>query len=234
MPPSLVQSGAEVVELAGLGVDEAKSLLREAWLEGDERAWSDLVERYGGNPLALQLVADSIRQLFDGDIGTFTEQVPTGTLVGSIRRLLDSEFQRLSPIEIDVARLLALNREPMTFAEISTQLAQAGSRSVLLEAVEALRHRSLLQPAACGRASHCNRSFWTTSRTHLPMLSRRRSNRATGPAGEVATSPGRRPRFHPSNSGGVGRSARPRTPEPRAAPRTATPGAGRPVPHPPA
>ena len=149
VPPSLVQSGAEVVELAGLGVDEAKSLLREAWLEGDERAWSDLVERYGGNPLALQLVADSIRQLFDGDIGTFTEQVPTGTLVGSIRRLLDSEFQRLSPIEIDVARLLALNREPMTFAEISTQLAQAGSRSVLLEAVEALRHRSLLQPAAC-------------------------------------------------------------------------------------
>jgi hypothetical protein len=144
LPSSLVHSGAEVLELGGLGVDDARHLLRDQSLVGDERAWSELVYRYGGNGLALRLVAQSIRQLFDGDIASFMEQFPTGTF-GGIRRLLETQMCRLSATEIEIVRLLAVKRQPASFAELSAKLAPRASRTVVLEAIEALRHRSMVE-----------------------------------------------------------------------------------------
>ena len=53
-PPELGQLGGEhaavhAMELGGLRVAEARSLLADKRLVGDEAAWTSLVTRYGGN-----------------------------------------------------------------------------------------------------------------------------------------------------------------------------------------
>ena len=52
-----------------------------------------LVELYVGNPLALKIVAETIVELFGGNIGTFLEQGEV--IFSSIRDLLDEQFARL-------------------------------------------------------------------------------------------------------------------------------------------
>ncbi|WP_017324381.1 hypothetical protein [Synechococcus sp. PCC 7336] len=71
----------------------------------------ELCDRYGDNPLALKIVATTIRDLFEGDIGAFLAR--DITLVNSIRQLLDQCFHRLSPLEKRVMYWLAIARDPL-------------------------------------------------------------------------------------------------------------------------
>ena len=60
-----------MLELHGLGTAEAQALLADKQLNGDTQAWVSLVDRYGGNGLALKIVGETIRQVFDGDVAAF-------------------------------------------------------------------------------------------------------------------------------------------------------------------
>jgi transcriptional regulator with XRE-family HTH domain len=145
VPAALAQLGVPVVELGGIEVEDARAILRDKSLDGDDCAWSDLVERFDGNGLVLRVVGDSIRQLFNGDIGEFMQQIPTGTIVGGIRRLLDSQFDRLSSIEVDIVCFLADAPEALSFSEITAEFVPHTSLSNVLEAIESLRHRSFIK-----------------------------------------------------------------------------------------
>jgi DNA-binding XRE family transcriptional regulator len=150
VPSAALQSGLRVFELGGLQVPDAKMLLDDEGLVGDDDVWTDLVTRYGGNALALRLVGDAIRKLFGGDVAEFMEQVPCGTTFGALRRLFESQLDRLSLSEMEVVRLLAAAREPVSFAALSAQLGGRSQCSVVLEAVETLRHRSLIERVGDG------------------------------------------------------------------------------------
>jgi hypothetical protein len=52
--------------------------------------------------------------------------------------LLDSQIERLSSLEQDVLRVLALNREATTFGGLVADIGHGAERSVILEAVESL------------------------------------------------------------------------------------------------
>jgi WD40 repeat protein/transcriptional regulator with XRE-family HTH domain len=148
-PPELAVLGvaARSLELHGLGAFEARALLSDKQLHGDERAWLSLVDRYGGNGLALKIVGETIRQVFNGDVGAFLEDAPNayGMVFGGIRRLLDTQLERLSPVEYDVLTRLAVEREPVTLAELSNEMAPNVGRSSVVEAIENLRRRSLVE-----------------------------------------------------------------------------------------
>src|SRR5205823_10029681 len=102
-----------------------------------------LVERYEGNPLALNIVAETITDLFGGAIGQFLAQ---DTLVfGSITALLDEQWARLSPLEQTVLSWLAIMREPVTLEDLLSMLVSRLSRGQVLEAVDGLRRRSLIE-----------------------------------------------------------------------------------------
>jgi transcriptional regulator with XRE-family HTH domain len=113
VPAQLMQASARVVEIGGLELADARLLLSDKELIGNEDAWSQLVARYGGNGLALRVVGEAIRHVFGGDIATFMEQAPAGTVFTGIRRLLDSQFTRLSPMESEILQYLAIAREPV-------------------------------------------------------------------------------------------------------------------------
>jgi hypothetical protein len=109
-----------------------------------EAAWANLVARYGGNGLALKLVGDTIRQVFAGDVAAFLEETHS-CVFGGIRRLLDVQFKRLSSVERDILCWLAVQRESATFGELTAFADSRHGRGAVLESLEALRRRSLIE-----------------------------------------------------------------------------------------
>jgi WD40 repeat protein/transcriptional regulator with XRE-family HTH domain len=148
-PPELaVLSGAvRTLDLSGLGSDEAQVLLAAKQLDGTSQQWGELNARYGGNGLALKVVGETIRELFGGEIGTFLEAGSGDSVFGGIRRLLSEQVERSSAVEQKVLRLLAVEREPVSLGQIMGDLGPSVGRGVVLEAVEALRRRSLMERA---------------------------------------------------------------------------------------
>ncbi len=131
------------LRLEGLERDASEQLLEERELVGTAHDRERLVERYGGNPLALKIVAETIVELFGGEIAEF---LAGGEVVfGGVRELLDEQFARLSPIEQTVLLWLAILREPVSIEELLVVLGAPLPRVQVLEAVEALRRRSLVE-----------------------------------------------------------------------------------------
>lgn len=105
-----------------------------------------LGERYGNSPLATKIVVTAIQGLFDGNIDAFLKE---DTLVYTgIRRLLDEQFNRLSELECSIMYWLAINREWTTVDELQEDIIPVISRSRLLEALESLDARSLIEKQA--------------------------------------------------------------------------------------
>src|SRR5262249_21113788 len=88
VPPELevMSGGVRVLELHGLGASDAQTLLSDKQLSGDGRTWSNLVDQYGGNGLALKLVGETIREVYDGNIAGFLEDAlaTNGSVFGGI------------------------------------------------------------------------------------------------------------------------------------------------------
>lgn len=104
---------------------------------------SRLIEFYAGNPLALKLVSTTIQRLFAGSISeVLKDKIP---VFGDIRELLGQQFERLSDVEKDVIRWLTINGKPASFSQLQEQILPALSLPKLLEAMESLLERSLIE-----------------------------------------------------------------------------------------
>jgi WD40 repeat protein/transcriptional regulator with XRE-family HTH domain len=132
------------LRLTGLDTAACKQLLAEKKLVGTEQELASLIEIYGGNPLALKVVAEAITDLFGGVVSEFLVEGPL--VFGSITDLLDEQFARLSALEQSVLRWLAIVREPMTLDELLAMQVIPLSRVKVLEAIDAIRRRSLIEP----------------------------------------------------------------------------------------
>ncbi|MBV7333357.1 NACHT domain-containing protein [Chloroflexi bacterium TSY] len=131
------------LQLVGLDDAAGHELLAQRGLHGENREETLLVERYSGNPLALKLVADTIDELFAGDIGEF---LAGETLVfDDIRAALDQQFARLSPLEQEILFWLAIAREPLSVPKIRGYLLHTPSRRNLMEALRNLQRRSMCE-----------------------------------------------------------------------------------------
>jgi WD40 repeat protein/transcriptional regulator with XRE-family HTH domain len=131
------------LRLDGLETDASEQLLAEKEVVGIPQDRARLVEAYADNPLALNIVAEIIVELFGGEIAPFLEHGEV--IFGSVRELLDEQFDRLSAAEQTVLLWLAILREPVTLEALLAVLVRPLSRAQVLEAVEALRRRSLLE-----------------------------------------------------------------------------------------
>lgn len=142
-----LEGGRTLVRSMHLGRLDAvacKALLHEQEVTGSTAERERLIERYGGNPLALKIVAPTITDLFGGEIDAFLEQGET--IFGGVRHLLQQQFARLSTVEESIMLWLAILREPVTVQELAALLVNPLPRAQILEALEALRGRSLIEP----------------------------------------------------------------------------------------
>lgn len=140
-----VLEGTEAVRSLQLGGSPqvAQALIAAKGLVGSDANKQILAEQYSCNPLALKIVASSIQDVFDGDIEEFLRESPI--LFNGARRLLDEQFKRLSHAEQSIMYWLAINREWTTIAELAEDIAPSLPRATLLEALESLSWRSLIE-----------------------------------------------------------------------------------------
>jgi WD40 repeat protein/DNA-binding XRE family transcriptional regulator len=137
------RSPVRALRLARLDAEACAQLLADANVKGTGLERAQLIDTYTGNPLALKIVAQTVVDLFDGEIAPFLQQE---TLIfGGVRELLAQQFNRLSPLEQSIMFWLAIMREPVTFDELRAVVVTPVPRVQLLEAVEALRRRSLIE-----------------------------------------------------------------------------------------
>ncbi len=137
------RSPVRSLRLEGVDDQTAQELLSDKGLSGTPAAWQHLVAGYAGNPLALKIVAQAITDLFGGDLDRFLQE---GELIfNGIRPLLRQQVGRLSPLEHLLLTWLAVVREWTTLDALVQVLQPRVLRAQVLEALEALSRRSLLE-----------------------------------------------------------------------------------------
>jgi WD40 repeat protein/transcriptional regulator with XRE-family HTH domain len=137
-------SRVRTFSLRGIEQDDGKQLLQDKDLFGSPIDWAELIHIYSGNPLALKLVAEPIRELFGGNIAGFLAQEEF--VFGDIDDLMAKQFQRLTLTEKYILYNLAIEREPTSRLDILDNMRHVYPKSAaLLEALESLRKRSLIE-----------------------------------------------------------------------------------------
>ncbi len=141
------RTGVKSLPLKGLNPHEGQQLFQQKGLfTGTEREWQILIEHYGGNPLALKIVAAGTQELFNGKIAPVLEYMQQGILLfEDISDLLECQFQRLSAVEEEVMYWLAINREPVSIADLIEDIVTSASKRQLPSAIKSLRRCSLIE-----------------------------------------------------------------------------------------
>jgi WD40 repeat protein len=129
--------------ISGLNVSESEDLFDAKGLSASTLDRERLQKIYSGNPLALNIVATSIYDLFDGEIDQFLET--EAIIFSGIRQLLDQQFNRLAPIEQAVMYCLAIERNWFSLTDLHDRMLPATTKPRLLCALESLGRRSLIE-----------------------------------------------------------------------------------------
>jgi hypothetical protein len=140
------------LQLAGLHETEARELFSaKGTFYGSDSEWKYLIQHYGGNPLALKIVADGIHDLLNGNVSKFLELLNQGMFTfDDIRDLLDQQFFRLSSLETEVMYWLAIEREPVSFIELRENIVSLASQQELSNTLRSLGQRSLIEKRGNG------------------------------------------------------------------------------------
>src|SRR3989440_235968 len=114
------QNSMRSLRLAGLELEACEQLFEERDLVSSRQGQLLLAQLYAGNPLALKIVAETITELFGGEIAPFLEQGEV--IFSTIRDLLAEQFARLSATEQALLFWLAIVREPLGVDELQERL----------------------------------------------------------------------------------------------------------------
>ncbi|MEM6437749.1 MAG: NB-ARC domain-containing protein, partial [Cyanobacteria bacterium P01_D01_bin.115] len=135
------------LRLQGLAsVDSQAIFQQKGRYSGAEADWQTLTHSYGGNPLALKILASAIRDFFGSDVGRFLQFVSQEPFIlEDIRDLIDHQFQRLPELEQAVMFWLAINREPVSLIDLQQDFLDPPSVRELLQALASLQRRSLIE-----------------------------------------------------------------------------------------
>ncbi|MCF2151411.1 NB-ARC domain-containing protein [Desmonostoc muscorum LEGE 12446] len=137
-----VEMAVRAMRLQG-SPEAAYALLQAKGVTGSVDDKQLLCDRYSNSPLALKIVATSIQNLFSGELSEFLKQ--DTIIFNGIRRLLAQQFERLSSLEQTIMYCLAINREWVNIAELEQDIVPTVSRGRILEALEYLNGRSLIE-----------------------------------------------------------------------------------------
>ena len=135
-------------QLQGLDEIAGRELLQAKGLQITAEHSKKLIESYQGNALAIKIAATAINDLFAGDFTKFLAQ--DTRIFNGLRLHLSRQFERLSNLEKEIMYWLAINREPVSATELQTDIIHSTSSSQILEAIEYLSRRSLIEITTTG------------------------------------------------------------------------------------
>lgn len=132
--------------LDGLEQAEGEQLLGDKELWGAADDWKMLIARCSGNPLVLKWVSETIRELYNSDVAAYLQSQTT--ISGDAWETLDQQFKRLSAFEQEVMFWLAIEREPISMADLQKNVINPKPEEklpTLPDALISLRRRSLIE-----------------------------------------------------------------------------------------
>jgi WD40 repeat protein/serine/threonine protein kinase len=126
------------LEVRGLDVADGQKILAEIGsFSGSKEDWRQLNHLYNGNPLALELAARHIKEVFFGSITEFLrEGKPT---FADLRSLLDWHFNRLADTHKEVMYWFAINREPTALADLKEDILSFIDKEQISSTLESLQ-----------------------------------------------------------------------------------------------
>jgi hypothetical protein len=127
------------LKLGSLG-EAAVEILKNKGLS-EESEYSQLIEAYSGNPLALKIVTTTIHDMFGDSIAKFLRN---GLFLGDYSDTLSRQFNRLSGLEIQLLHCMAKEVKPVGCENLYSDVEQERSLE-LLKALESLLRRSLIE-----------------------------------------------------------------------------------------
>ncbi|MEG4047545.1 NB-ARC domain-containing protein [Microcoleus sp. Pol17_C1] len=157
----LLVSSEEPTELALLAGEKVRSLkpaiseeiareiFQEKGLSAQDQELKILLSRYGGNLLALKIVATTINEFFEGNVLKLLEATAL-FIEEHISNLLAQQFDRMSSSEQEIAYWIAIAQGPISLATLREQMLVNSSLSDLLKNLDSLGRRSLIDKISEG------------------------------------------------------------------------------------
>ena len=151
LPGSLKWEGDYVpvrcLPLKGLSQVAGKEIFaKKGNFKGSEYQWQIISDRYGGNPLALNIVASAIKDFFASDINSFLGILGQSPVIfNDIQNLLQQQFDRLSNLEKKIMYWLAIKREPLSFLKLKTNFINQVSPQSIIHGFTVLQSRSFVE-----------------------------------------------------------------------------------------
>ncbi|MEM9949585.1 MAG: NB-ARC domain-containing protein, partial [Cyanobacteria bacterium P01_D01_bin.36] len=138
----------KALHLDGLDQAAIREVIHDKGLTILDCEHEQLYSHYCGNPLALKIVAATINAVFGGNVSEFLNY---GTLIfGDLWDVLEQQFLRLPALEQKIMYWLAINRSWVKLSELREDLLSLVPPRELLEAVESLKARSLIETSVEG------------------------------------------------------------------------------------
>lgn len=132
------------LELRGLSEADGRKIFDEIGsFTGSEKEWKELLDLYDGNPFALQLAARHVQEVFFGSISMFLHDGKL--LFDGIHDLLNWHFNRLSELEKEVLYWLAIDREPLSLANLEGDVLTSVSQRALPSTLQMIQRRVPLE-----------------------------------------------------------------------------------------
>lgn len=147
------------VALTGLAEAAGQQLLAATGLRLPTPEGASVIERFNGNPALLKFAANSIQELFGGDVGAFLAE--DMLMYGQLRAISEQYRAQMTYIEGMILNWLTIACAPMSLAQlraalvppIAPDLAEAATRystTGVVEAIHSLQRRGLVEQTPAG------------------------------------------------------------------------------------
>jgi NB-ARC domain len=127
------------LKLGSLG-DNAGEILRDKGLTETEQ-YSNLIDAYSGNPLALKIIATTIQDVFGGSISRF---LSSGLFLGDFSDRISTQLARLTPLEKQILSQLSTESQPISPHQLRSNILPC-RESEFIKGLESLVRRSLIE-----------------------------------------------------------------------------------------
>lgn len=136
------------LSLSGVSPSTSEKILKDKGLKATEGQNHTLTDYFGGNPLALKIASTTILTLFGGNVQAFLNQ--GNAVFGNLWDLLEQQFARLSDLQRSLMHWLAIDREAVSLEKLQAEIYPKVTIKQLMEAVETLQERSLIETGEVG------------------------------------------------------------------------------------
>jgi WD40 repeat protein/predicted ATPase/DNA-binding XRE family transcriptional regulator len=127
------------LHLTGLDDRACEMILKQRDIVATADDVGRLTHLYGGNPLALHLVTEPIRELFGNNVGAFL--AAGDAFFNGLGKLMEQQCARTTPLEHNILYWLAIERELVPVSTLLAKLGEAVPKREVLVALESLRRR---------------------------------------------------------------------------------------------